>query len=211
MQDTVDRIRATLAHFPRRSLDRPDLRHAAVTVTLLEPSAGTTTPDPTGAVTDLEYVITRRPTGMRRHAGQWALPGGRLDAHETVEEAALRELGEEVGIHRGPETILGLLDDYRTRSGFVITPLVVWAGRQDDLVPDPGEVAEIHRLPVASLDVDPVFDSIPESSAPVIRLPLLGGFLHAPTAALLYQFREVVLQGRSTRVDHLEQPPFAWK
>ncbi|MGY1605631.1 MULTISPECIES: NUDIX hydrolase [unclassified Geodermatophilus] len=156
-------------------------------------------------------LLTRRAAGLRAHAGQWALPGGRLDGGETPVEGALRELAEEVGLHRGPGDVLGLLDDYVTRSGYVMTPVVVWAGEVGELSPAEAEVAAVHQVPLADLDVDPVLVAIPESDAPVIRLPLLGGWLHAPTAAVVHQFCQVACRGRHTRVAHLEAPPFAWR
>ncbi len=165
----------------------------------------------TGPPEEPALLLTRRAAGLRAHAGQWALPGGRLDDGETPERAALRELAEEVGLVRGPGDVLGLLDDYVTRSGYVITPVVVWAGETGPLVPAEAEVAAVHRVPLADLDVDPVLDTIPESDAPVIRLPLLGGWLHAPTAAVVYQFCQVACRGRHTRVAHLEAPVFAWR
>lgn len=214
----VARTRDRLHRFPRLASTGTGLTAAAVAITLLEPTPGSAAvPDGPPYVIGPQhvirpqYVITRRPAGMRRHSRQWALPGGRLDPGETPVEGALRELAEEVGIERGADAVLGLLDDYPTRSGYVITPVVVWAGRQDVLVPQPTEVAELYRLPVDSLDVEPGFEAIPQSPAPVISLPLLDGRLHAPTAALLYQFREVVLHDRPTRVAHFEQPPFAWR
>ncbi len=126
-------------------------------------------------------------------------------------QAALRELAEEVGLVRGPDDVLGLLDDYVTRSGYVMTPVVVWAGGTSDLVPAEAEVAAVHRVPLADLDVDPVLVAIPESDAPVIRLPLLGGWLHAPTAAVVHQFCRIACRGEVVRVAHLEQPVFAWR
>jgi hypothetical protein len=111
-----------------------------------------------------------------------------------------------------PDAVLGALDDYATRSGYVITPVVLWAGEHGEpLHPNEDEVAEVFDIPFTDLDVEPVFVAIPESDRPVIRLPLRGGWLHAPTAAVLHQFREVVLRGRRTRVAHLEQPVFAWR
>ncbi len=154
---------------------------------------------------------TLRAAGLRAHAGQWALPGGRLDAGETAVDAVLRELEEELGVQAGPGDVLGLLDDYPTRSGYVITPVVLWLGGAGDLSPNPNEVASVHVVPEDELDVEPRFAVIPQSDAPVISLPLFGGLLHAPTAAVLHQFREVALHRRKTRVAHYEQPVFAWR
>jgi 8-oxo-dGTP pyrophosphatase MutT (NUDIX family) len=149
---------------------------------------------------------------MRAHPGQWALPGGRLDEGETAEVAALRELSEELGLALAPDSVLGLLDDYSTRSGYRITPVVVWGG---DVVPDivanPDEVAAVYIAHAADYDVEPMFAAIPESPDPIIRVPMLGAWIHAPTAAVVYQFRELALHGRTTRVAQYEQPVFAWK
>ena len=107
--------------------------------------------------------------------------------------------------------MLGLLDDYPTRSGYVITPVVLWAGGAGTPVPNPDEVGELHCPALAEIDREPRFLTIPESDAPVIQVPLYDRFVHAPTGAVLHQFREVVLHGRATRVAHLEQPVFAWR
>ena len=74
-------------------------------------------------------------------------------------------------------------------------------------------VARVHYVTLERLarDDTPEFASIPESDRPVIRLKIAGAKVHAPTAAVVYQFREVALFGRATRVDHLEQPVFAWR
>jgi 8-oxo-dGTP pyrophosphatase MutT (NUDIX family) len=190
-------VAAALDGFPRRAVDPGGRAAAAVAITLVDRGDA--------------FLLTRRATTLRRHAGQWALPGGRIDAGETAPDAARRELAEELGPAVAADAVLGLLDDYATRSGFVITPVVLWAADADDLTPNPAEVGEVHRVPVAALDVEPRFLTIPESDAPVIQLPLFGRFVHAPTAAVLHQFREVVLHGRATRVAHYEQPVFAWR
>lgn len=155
--------------------------------------------------------LTKRQPTLRSHAGQWALPGGRIDDGESAEQAGLRELAEEIG-YFAPETdIVGRLDDYVTRSGYVMSPFVVWVGSDPKYRVNPDEVVHLFDISFDELDVDPIFLSIPESDRPVIQLPLLGRKIHAPTAAVMYQFREVVLRGRPTRVGHLEQPVFAWK
>ena len=194
-----DEVAAALRGFPRMTLDRPGLKRAGVAITLTLEDDGPA------------FLLTRRAPRLRGHAGQWALPGGRAEGAETPGETARRELAEELGLALGAEAELGLLDDYATRSGYVITPVVLWAGAAPELVANPFEVAEAYRVPVADLDVEPRFISIPESPAPVIQLPLLGRLIHAPTAAVLHQFGEVVLHGRSTRVAHLEAPVFAWR
>ena len=191
-----------LARFARRAVAPDGRRPAGVAVVLL--------PDEEGHAC---LLLTKRTRGLRAHSGQWALPGGRVDADETVHDAALRELEEEVGLTLGEEAILGLLDDYPTRSGYIITPVVVWAGAHVTLTPSPDEVASVHRVPLTELDKPeiPRLISIPESERPVIQLPLLGSLIHAPTAAVVFQVREVVVHGRDTRVDHFEQPVWAWR
>ena len=157
-------------------------------------------------------LITRRARNLRSHPGQWALPGGRRDPGESAEEAALRELREETGVEIAPDDVLGVLDDYVTRSGYLMTPVVVWGGPVSPAMSGPAsEVAEIHVIPLADFDVPPRLLRIPESESPVIQLPILGRYLHAPTAAIIYQFCQAAVHGRTVRVSHFEQPVFAWK
>lgn len=181
----------------------PALKRAAVAIVLVEADA---------AQSGTALLLTLRASGLRAHRGQWALPGGRCDEGETPTLAALRELHEELGLALGPGDVLGLLDDYPTRSGYLITPVVLWARANAAISPNPDEVASVHRIPLADLEQDDAFDfiAIPESIGRVIRFHYAGHLIHAPTAAMLYQFREV-LAGRDTRVADLEQPVFAWK
>jgi 8-oxo-dGTP pyrophosphatase MutT (NUDIX family) len=165
-----------------------------------------------GAPGGAAFLLCQRAASMRRHAGQFALPGGRVDPGETPLEAALRELDEELGIRLGPEMVLGWLDDYPTRSGYVITPVVIWGGTDPVLKPAPDEVLAVYRISLETLaGAQPRFVAIPESDRPVLQLPLEDHLLHAPTGAILYQLRQVGLLGHAgERVDEFEQPVFAW-
>lgn len=180
----------------------PGLKRAAVAIALTGvEEAGETA-----------FLLTRRASGLRAHRAQWALPGGRCDAGESQVQAALRELREELGLDLGGDAVLGMLDDYPTRSGYLITPVVVWAQDEGAIVPNAQEVASVHRIALGAIEHETAFDfiAIPESVRRVIRFHWEERLIHAPTAAMIYQFREV-LAGRDTRVADLEQPVFAWK
>ncbi|MEZ5816015.1 MAG: CoA pyrophosphatase [Hyphomicrobiaceae bacterium] len=200
-----ERLAGNIGAFERQSIDDPQLRRAGVAIVVVK-----------AETTDEACVLlTKRPETLRRHAGQWALPGGRLDEGETPEQAALRELHEELRLELQPGAILGLLDDYATRSGFRMTPVVVWGGIVGRIDPDPVEVAFALRVPFSQLDspVIPRLRPTEDGKPPVLSapLPIMGSEVYAPTAALLYQFREVAMRGLTTRVAHFDQPRFAWK
>ena len=199
-----------------RGAEAATLRRAAVAVVVIDEAYGA----------DLEglprhdvwseraaLLLTRRSERLSNHAGQWALPGGRCEAGETAEFTARRETLEEVGLELPADAVLGRLDDFVTRSGFIMTPIVLWGGPRRGVTADEREVASIHRIPVREFmrSDAPVLEPIPESEQPVLRMPVGESWIAAPTAAILYQFREVALHGRSTRVAHYEQPLFAWR
>jgi ADP-ribose pyrophosphatase YjhB (NUDIX family) len=232
----LDRLRRNVAAHRRRSAPLDGRRHAAVAVVVVDSDAERHGDDP--HVPDLEelsvipsdvtgldgrlqgvaggaaFLLCRRAARLSSHAAQWALPGGRVDHGETPEEAALRELDEELGVRLPASAVLGLLDDYPTRSGYVITPVVVWGGGELDLRPAADEVLAAYRVGLHELcrDDSPRFVSIPESERPVVQVPLGGDLIHAPTGAVLVGFRWVALDGRAdARVDEFEQPVFAWR
>jgi len=227
------RIRAHLAGHKRREATDPNKRHAAVAVVLVDSELGEDRVDPAavddwiagrtmpgaldGRMVDVSggasFLLCRRTARLSSHAAQWALPGGRLDPGETVVDAALRELEEEVGITLPDTAVLGLLDDYPTRSGYIITPVVIWGGGRLDLRPSPDEVVAVYRVGMHQLlrPDSPQFISIAENSRPVVQIPLGNDLIYAPTGAVLLQFRWLALEGRHDRVDGLEQPVFAWR
>jgi 8-oxo-dGTP pyrophosphatase MutT (NUDIX family) len=201
-----DALRAAISRNLDRAVAEPvparGLKPAAVCVILTDDGEGRAA-----------LVLTRRAKHLRAHSGQFALPGGGVDPGERAVEAALREAREEINLDLAQEAVLGQLDDYPTRSGFLITPIVVWAPPDAAMRANPAEVEAIYRVRLSELrrPGSPEFVAIPESDQPVIRYPLLGTLIHAPTAAVLYQFMEVAVCGRATRVAHLEQPVWAWR
>ena len=230
-----DRLAGNLALHTRREHALDGRRHAAVAIVVVDSDAERDGHDPfpveddyfadiqsdvsgldgrmSGVAGGAAFLLCRRAARLSAHAGQWALPGGRCDGGETASQSALRELHEELGLLLGEDSVLGLLDDYCTRSGYVITPVVVWGGGDVHLVPDPVEVAHAYRIGLHELcrADSPRFATIAESDRPVVEVPLGGDLIYAPTAAMLVQFRWVAIEGRvDERVDGFEQPVFAW-
>lgn len=191
-----ERVTSNLARFNVVERDGHGLRHAAVGVVILA-----------DATRGASIVLTRRVTTLRRHAGQWALPGGRLEPGETIEQAALREIFEEIGLELQPDAVLGRLDDFVSRSGHLISPLVIWAEGAREVVANPEEVEAAYLVPLEEIERRDALRTRPMLHFAVPSLPTT---LHAPTAAIVYQFREVALHGRDVRVADVEQPRFAW-
>jgi 8-oxo-dGTP pyrophosphatase MutT (NUDIX family) len=228
-----EQFRAHLAGHERRAVTDPTKRHTAVAVVLVDSEGGQDRVDaapvddwiagrPMPEALDRRmvevsggaaFLLCRRASHLRSHAAQWALPGGRLDAGETAVNAALRELDEEVGVRLPESSVLGLLDDYPTRSGYVITPVVIWGGGPLELRPAPAEVVAVYRVGLHELlrEDSPRFITIPQSPRPVVQVPLGDHLIHAPTGAVLLQLRWLCLEGRHDPVDEFEQPVFAWK
>lgn len=216
----LEKTRLNLSLFDLHSHIDPELRGAAVVLTISAHSS-------TGEAC---LLLTLRSSSLRKHAGQFALPGGKIDAGESVEQAALRELSEELGLDLKEQDILGRLDDYPTRSGFVISPVVVWNSTSSALLPNPDEVARVYEIPLTQLatsdfatisyndtsrqHIQNQADTVTENREhPFLSISpaALNTTVYSPTAAIIYQFREVALFGNATRVAHFEQPAFAWK
>ena len=209
-------VASRLAGWPLLAPDEAGLKRAAVALVITDEGPGSSLwglQKSEQWSTQAALILTRRAKSLRGHAGQWALPGGRIDAGETPEQTALRELQEEVGLQLTEADILGRLDTFITRSGYAMTPVVLWAGEARTLRPNPAEVASIHRIRITEfLRADaPILEPLAGSEHPVLKMPVGDNWIAAPTAALIYQFREVCVLGRATRVAHFEQPLFAWK
>ncbi len=214
-QDFYQHISVNLDKFDIQKHERAGIERAAVAITVVEVAHGT---DIYGLEryekwrSEAALVLTIRASRLKKHSGQWAFPGGRMDKDETPEEAALRELSEEVGLKLDLESVIGRLDDFTTRSGFVISPVVIWGGAAANLTPSPAEVESIHRIPVREFmrKDAPILHGNNESKNPILLMPVGNSWIAAPTAAMIYQFREVAIFGKNTRVAHFEQPYFAW-
>jgi 8-oxo-dGTP pyrophosphatase MutT (NUDIX family) len=209
-------IEDKLQAFAYKSHDMAQLRQAAVALTVVVVDHTSRQEEISSCRIDDQdaaLILTRRSPLLKHHAGQWALPGGRLEKGETPEDTALRELKEEVDLDLTKDHIIGRLDDFTTRSGFVMTPIVFWGGLQVDLSPNPREVRSVHRIPLREfLRPDaPILEENPHSRHPILYMPIGNSWIASPTAALLYQFREVAILGNQTRVAHYEQPKFAWR
>lgn len=190
------RIQGHLAGFERIALEVGDRRHAAVAVVLSPTDKGPA------------WLLTRRALHMRRGAGNYALPGGNLEPGEDAIDAALRETHEELGVSLGRDTALGLLDDFVTLGGHVVTPVVVLTTRPLTLTPNPDEVHDAWFVPLSDLDHPraPRREAHPDGGPSILRMYARGSWINPPTAAWLYQFREVCLHGRLVRTDAIGQP-----
>jgi 8-oxo-dGTP pyrophosphatase MutT (NUDIX family) len=229
-------LAGNLARHERLTFDLGDRRHAAVAVVVVDSDADAHGDDPhpftsermadvpgaahldlsgsvAGTAGGPAVLLTRRAARLRAHSGQWALPGGRVDEGERPVDTALRELREELDLALDETSVIGVLDDYATRSGFVITPFVLWGGADPSMQPHPDEVLSVHRVAFTELcrPDSPRFVSIPESDRPVVQVPIGGDLIHAPTGAVLPQFRRVAIEGTTERVADYEQPVFAWR
>ena len=121
----------------------PPIKDAAVLVPLIDRPDG------------LTVLLTHRTAHLANHAGQVSFPGGRVDlADGDIEETALRETREEIGLECSHIRIIGRLDTYLTRTGFAVTPVVAMIEPPFELAPDPFEVAEVFEVPLPFL-LDP--------------------------------------------------------
>jgi 8-oxo-dGTP pyrophosphatase MutT (NUDIX family) len=202
---TEQELRERMAQFqPIEGASPDDLRSAAVGIVL----------GYWASALPLCFLLIQRSSALSSHAGQYGLPGGKVEKGESFEQALIREVNEEIGLDIGAQHIIGRVDDYGTRSGYSIRPFVVWYGADMVPTPDPGEVACLLHVPVSALTgpAIPTLLTFPGVEKPVIQLPLGGErVIHAPTGAILFQFGQWVMRGTRVRSDAYSEPSFAWK
>ncbi len=145
-------------------------------------------------------LLTRRTDHLHDHAGQISFPGGRIDPGDaSPEAAALREAREEVGLDPGAVDLLGRLDQYRTITGYSVTPIVGLVAPEARFTPDPFEVADIFEVPLAFI-LDPRnhqrhFRETPMGRRYFYVLPYQDRYIWGATAGMLVNFSRV-LTGR---------------
>ena len=145
----------------------------------------------------LTVLLTQRTRHLAAHAGQISFPGGHLEPDDVdAVAAALRETEEEIGLPRARVEIIGRLDTYFTRTGFVVTPVVGVVTPPFELRPDPFEVEEAFEVPLAFV-LDPakrerrarVFEGVERH---FWALPWGERFIWGATAGMLVNLAEVV-------------------
>lgn len=161
------------------------LKPAAVLVPLIDRPEGMT------------VLFTRRTGNLAHHAGQISFPGGHIEADDGgPRETALRETEEEVGIDSGRVEVIGHLDTYITRTGFVVTPVVGIITPPFRVRPDPHEVDEVFEVPLAFL-LDPgnhqrcsaEFDGVLRH---FYAIPYDNHFIWGATAGMLMNLYEIL-------------------
>jgi mutator protein MutT len=133
------RLRETLARRPAIEIDAPQHRRACVLIPLIRNDAG------------WSILFTKRSENLAAHGGQIAFPGGAVEPGETLEEAAVREADEEVGIPPRHVELIGRLDDVITHSGFLVAPFIGVIHEPFDVVIQEAEVVEVFQVPIEAL------------------------------------------------------------
>lgn len=139
---TVARLRGILAARPAVEIHAPQHRRAAVLIPLIRNGGG------------WSVLFTQRSENLAAHSGQVSFPGGSVEPEETLEQAAIREAEEEVGIPPQHVELIGRLDDVVTHSGFLVAPYVGIVHEPFEYVIQEAEVVEVFEVPLAVL-LDP--------------------------------------------------------
>ena len=149
----------------------------------------------------LTAMFTQRTDHLLHHAGQISFPGGHMDPGDgTPEETALRETEEEVGLDRRHVEIVGRLDEYVTRTGFSITPVVALVTPPFETNPDPEEVDDVFEVPLSFL-LDPVNHQrhsreFEGRTREFHAMPFRDYYIWGATAGMLINLYEVLRDGQ---------------
>lgn len=135
----LERLRGILAGRPAIEIDAPQHRRACVLIPLIRNGSG------------WSILFTRRSENLASHSGQIAFPGGSVETGETLEQAAIREAEEEVGIPARYVELIGRLDDVITHSGFLVAPFAGIVHEPVEYVIQEAEVVEVFEVPVEAL------------------------------------------------------------
>ena len=187
-------LMAPLGRPPARPPDQPGQARQGAVLLLLYPKAA-----------DWYIVFGKRPSHLRHHPGQVAFPGGRCEAGESYETAALRETHEELGVPPATIHLLGPLTPiYIPPSDFEVHPYVGWTAAPPLFLPAPDEVEEVVEMPLAHL-ADSRNRIVGEWQYPFFRFGehrIWGG-----TAVILNEFRERLAQSEELTPSELLPPP----
>jgi len=169
----------------RRLRTRPGERHAAVLVPILDGDKGRW------------LLLEKRSTRLPHHAGQYAFPGGGIEASDdSALDAALREAEEEVGLAPSDVDVLGFLPDLRTPTGFVITPVVGAVEGDPELRPSPAEVEYLIRVPLLFLLQPGAFQTVTQRALGLLihgdALVWEGHVIWGATARILLALRRAL-------------------
>jgi len=174
--ESLDRLRRILERRPAIEIEAPQYRRACVLVPLIYDDG------------KWSILFSRRSAALAAHSGQIAFPGGAVEDGEALEDAAVREAQEEVGIRGEAVELIGRLDDLVTNSGFLVAPFVGVIRQRIDYVLQEAEVAEVFEVPVeALLDV----------SQPEVRFVT---FRDRKYPAYFYRYRDYEIWGLTGRM-----------
>jgi 8-oxo-dGTP pyrophosphatase MutT (NUDIX family) len=136
----LERLRGILAQRPAIEMNEPQHRRACVLIPLIRDDHGA-----------WSILFTKRSENLAAHSGQIAFPGGSVEPGEGLEQAAIREAEEEVGIPPRAVELIGRLDDVITHSGFLVAPFAGVVHEPFDYIIQEAEVVEVFQVPIEAL------------------------------------------------------------
>jgi 8-oxo-dGTP pyrophosphatase MutT (NUDIX family) len=184
-KDVIDRIRNLLSSRERKVIEHLPFSHAAVLVPLFKKGEG------------CHLLFTKRSEEVKYHKGEISFPGGVVDEQDAeLEETALREAFEEIGLQKSDVQIIGLLDDTVTRTEFIVTPIVAFFPYPYPFKISEVEIAELIEVPLASLLDEESFgerEIIREGRKEIVYSYQYGKYtIWGATARILKQFLDVI-------------------